>query len=418
MRRILLSVSVAIAITHCDYGEFTRDSKLVDSTQQSLVTPIANAPIMTKDGVPFFLIGAYDFPDRDIDLIEAGLIFDGGPNGSLAVNSTNNGNREMDAGALSELSQAGFNLVRTRLYNLDTIRLEMAHRYGIFLAPYSFEYQQTGPFDGSQTDWNHFTELQQDGGPLNQKIAELVAAPYRSNILLYENADEAAWNSGVNGRQDVASFGQALNYKNVVKRWDPQALFWYNEAASPAVSVALAQSWSTLSDAHSQDSYPVYGNPATFPNADLSSIGATVDTMVGATYGPIFTGPVFMVLEAQGANECCWNWNGAGAGGIGRRPNLTEIRFEAYSSIVHGAKGILWWGIDAIGRNSQIWSDVRQVAGELRDIEKPLATDAQSGLSLGFCPKSGGFANGAEGSYRIVDGYRYLIVANGTKFNQ
>ena len=56
--------------------------------------------------------------------------------------------------------------------------------------------------------------------------------------------------------------------------------------------------------------------------------------------GPGPAKPLMMVLQGQGRNMMASD----GPEIRGRNPNRIETRYVAYSSIVHGAKGIWWWG--------------------------------------------------------------------------
>jgi hypothetical protein len=48
-----------------------------------------------------------------------------------------------------------------------------------------------------------------------------------------------------------------------------------------------------------------------------------------------------------------------------RRPTLEENRFMAFQSVVHGARGILYWGVHYIEPDSLMWSHLKQVAREV-----------------------------------------------------
>jgi len=57
-------------------------------------------------------------------------------------------------------------------------------------------------------------------------------------------------------------------------------------------------------------------------------------------------------------------------GRVGRRPTPTENRFMAYTSVIHGADGIIWWGQSAmdISRSSALWESIKATAREIRKI--------------------------------------------------
>ncbi|HET9599870.1 MAG TPA: hypothetical protein VFP65_30120, partial [Anaeromyxobacteraceae bacterium] len=47
------------------------------------------------------------------------------------------------------------------------------------------------------------------------------------------------------------------------------------------------------------------------------------------------------------------------------RPDLAESRYMAYAAIIHGARGLLWWGTHTVPDGDPIWLDVAALAREL-----------------------------------------------------
>ena len=56
-----------------------------------------------------------------------------------------------------------------------------------------------------------------------------------------------------------------------------------------------------------------------------------------------------------------------------RYPTLAETRFMAYQAIVHGATGLVWWGLHTTPEGSGLWESIAAVAGELRGLAAELA---------------------------------------------
>lgn len=57
-------------------------------------------------------------------------------------------------------------------------------------------------------------------------------------------------------------------------------------------------------------------------------------------------------------------------------PTRDQLRFMAFQSIVHGANGLIWWGLHSTPATSRLWDDLAHVARELRDIDEALAAPA------------------------------------------
>ncbi|GEL69239.1 FG-GAP repeat domain-containing protein [Myxococcus virescens] len=400
-----------------------------------------DTPVFQKNGKPFFVIGVYDYPDYDADSY---------PNYGTTPTYHPGIAREKDAFALSELASAGINTVRTRMQHLGLTDLTRAEDYGVYYVPFAYNYEPE-PYGPGKIDWSHFTEFHVIGSPLDQKIAEIRHA---DSLLFYEHQDEAAWSReacilpGVNDPRPLdpdgcvihtqglllwPSYEAALNYKDFVRARDPHHLMWANEAVIPENhprNVGLARKWRLIADMWSQDTYPVYNhnwstNANTnypqepgipFPLIDQNAIGGALDRMK-ATYDAdgvapfVPAAPMFFVLEAQGFNECCWDWNGMP--GRGRRPEYEELRFQAYSAIIHGSRGIWWWGTDSIGSSSLLWDHIKRLASQLRDLEPALVANTIA-AGPGTWSVSAAFSAQVEGTLREVNGRRYLIVANKT----
>ena len=56
-----------------------------------------------------------------------------------------------------------------------------------------------------------------------------------------------------------------------------------------------------------------------------------------------------------------------------RYPTLTETKFMAYQAIVHGATGLLWWGLYRTPRESGLWESIAATARELKRFTAELA---------------------------------------------
>lgn len=65
-----------------------------------------------------------------------------------------------------------------------------------------------------------------------------------------------------------------------------------------------------------------------------------------------------------------------------RYPSPAETRFMAFQAIVHGAAGLLWWGLHTTPEGAGLWESIAAVARELTGLsrelaERPLRADVQ-----------------------------------------
>ena len=146
----------------------------------------------------------------------------------------------------------------------------------------------------------------------------------------------------------------------------------------------------TASHAYGMDTYPYVSEAS-----DLTGVAKNVDTCLAVTPSEQ---PVFAVLQGQAAGTY-------GGTPTGDRPPLVATRYMAYSAIIHGASGLLWWGTDWLEPDSQAWSDIKSVAREISAIQDVLAAGSENRLFSMESPELICLRKEHEGS-------TYLIVAN------
>jgi hypothetical protein len=56
------------------------------------------------------------------------------------------------------------------------------------------------------------------------------------------------------------------------------------------------------------------------------------------------------------------------------RPIWSDTRFMAYDAIIHGARGLVYWGINYVPVTSELWGDLRRLAGELSSLSSVLTS--------------------------------------------
>lgn len=126
-------------------------------------------------------------------------------------------------------------------------------------------------------------------------------------------------------------------------------------------------------DAFGTDVYPVPdgGGNNGWVNARIARSPSAVGVFTDRLRRAVAPHPIYMVLQGCGIGE--WNRN-AGREHVGRRPTLAESRLMAFQSIIHGARGILYWGTTYIEADSEFWGDLKRVAGEVAAFAPMLLT--------------------------------------------
>jgi hypothetical protein len=325
---------------------------------------------MSHRGVPFFPIGLYGSPT---------------PNGQAVVQySTNEANTR-------ELSAAGFNCYMIPAFNVNPSNLDHADRYGMKVIAGCNELPYRYINDPAQfADGSHF----------HQKI---MAIRSHRALFAYYGIDEPLGNY-MWGEYESYSYLQNLlvGARQFVETADPSHPLLLTEAPFSSLDGFAPQAparvfnkqgcidFSAGSHAYGMDVYPYYS-----ASSDLTPVAKNVDTCLAVTPS---TKPVFAVLQGQAPSEYSGTPTGA-------RPSLVATRYMAYSAIIHGANGLFWWGTDWIQPDSQLWTDIKSVAGEVSQIQDVLAAGSESrSFTLG--------SPSLIGVRKTYGAYNYLIVAN------
>lgn len=322
---------------------------------------------LSADGEPFFAIGAYALPEG------------------------------MDA---ADARGMGFNLLRGPA---DPAFLDEAHNEGL-KAWISF---------GSAMDFA--------SGSAADKRASIRRAVDRCADhpapLFWESMDEPAWTNKNPAQPRATPAGLAMGYE-YLKSLDPARPVYMNHA--PRNTVETLRAYGTAADIVCVDIYPIIpdGLPVTYaitpdgrhgdlPNQTPSCVGEFVDKMKKvARPGQ----PVFIVLQG-------FSWGVTVSGprreNFLRYPSRRETRFMAYNAIVHGAKGLMYWGLHHVPRDHAFVADLRSVLNEIADLSpawtrgEPLGTPA-----LRYRERGSTIAAGIETMARRLNGEITLIAAN------
>ncbi len=147
---------------------------------------------------------------------------------------------------------------------------------------------------------------------------------------------------------------------------DPVHPVWMNHA--PRNQVAQLARFNEAADIVGCDIYPVPESPhvrhSDLLDRTLASVGAYTRRMQQAAPGK----PVWMVLQGFGWGDIQPERPPEIREQL-RRPTLAETRFMAFDAIVHGARGILYWGTAYIEKDSTCWRDLLTVVKELDDLQ-------------------------------------------------
>lgn len=195
-------------------------------------------------------------------------------------------------------------------------------------------------------------------------------------LILWETEDEPTfvWKKP---REIRTSADKIIAARRLAQSLDPKRLFYLNQ--SPTNLVSTLRKYNDGTDVIATDVYPVIprgirdqyalwpdGQQGDFLNETISQVGQYTDKM-RAVAGP--AKPVFIVLQG-------FAWES-----IQKEPNpkmllyptVEQARFMAYQSIVHGANGILYWGLHLGPADNPAWRAARAVATELKAIAPELA---------------------------------------------
>jgi hypothetical protein len=160
----------------------------------------------------------------------------------------------------------------------------------------------------------------------------------------------------------------------LIRRMDPVRPVWINHA--PRNTIADLAYFNRAANIVGCDIYPVPEVPqnghSDLANRRISCVGDYTYRMQAAAPAK----PVWMVLQGFG-------WHDLREGSsqppeTGRRPTYDETRFMAYDAIVHGAKGILYWGTHSVEKPSPFWTDLTRVARELSQLHPILAAPRET----------------------------------------
>lgn len=164
---------------------------------------------------------------------------------------------------------------------------------------------------------------------------------------------------------ELTGYDAALlaRFVGILRGIDPRHRVWVN--FPPFATDEQVRSLGAMADILGFDIYPVReGDGSVLPNLALTEVGAL--TQKARDLAPP-AAEVWMILQAFGYSDL------PNEGGHGRRPTPQELRFMVYDALLHGARGITFFGShqlrNLIPLDEPVWDDgVRRATRELGQI--------------------------------------------------
>lgn len=242
----------------------------------------------------------------------------------------------------------------------------------------------------------------------------------RPEILFWETEDEPSfvWNKP----REVRVAPEIIrNTYRLIKSIDGARPVYLNH--SPTNLVSTLASYNPGGDLIATDVYPVIpqgirpqyalwpdGQQGDLLNTSLSQIGPYVDKMrqvAGPARGlwMVLQGFAWEMLREKDHNPKMVLY-----------PTLEQTRFMAYQAIVHGATGLLWWGLHRTPPSSGLWESIAATARELKSIGAELAARPRSvALRIDYHDTGHSLDRGIEWIAKPSAGGVLLIAVNADK---
>ncbi len=256
--------------------------------------------------------------------------------------------------ALREASGAGFNLIHR---NPDTAAYDEAWALGM-------------------KGWSSLGSLPEGAGAARAEGEKRIRGTIEllrghPGLLFWETEDEPTfvWKSPDKVR---VSSERILDTARFIRRHDPLHPLYLNH--SPTHLVSTLREYNLGADIVATDVYPVIaegtremyalwpdGKQGDLSDSTIGQVGRYADKM-RAVAGP--GRAVFMVLQAFAWEDLREKDRDASKVIY---PTRDQLRFMAWHSVVHGANGIVWWGLGYVPATSGLWDDLKVVVGELAD---------------------------------------------------
>ncbi len=221
--------------------------------------------------------------------------------------------------------------------------------------------------------FGHTLDLSEKTDTKKKRIQDLVKQySNHSQLLFWESVDEPAWTNKKHAIPRVRPEGLIEGYK-YLKSLDPDHPVYLNHA--PRNTVATLRRYNPACDIVCADIYPIIppglgemyaitpdGRHGDLPNQTPSCVGEYAGKMkqvAGAHKS------VFLVLQG-------FAWESLRGEDsdpeLIRYPTFHESRFMAYHAIVHGVRGLMYWGLHYVPSEHSFLQDLSKVLNEINDL--------------------------------------------------
>ena len=236
-------------------------------------------------------------------------------------------------------------------------------------------------------------------------------------LLFWESVDEPAWTDRRPAEARVKPEGLAAGYR-FLKSLDPHHPVYLNHA--PRNTVETLRMYNPAADIVCVDIYPIIppGLPQTYaitpdgrqgdlPNQTPSCVGEFVDKMKQVAES---RQAVFIVLQG-------FSWGTTVEGDrqkqFLRYPNYRESRFMAWNALIHGANGLMVWGLQLVPPGHPFLNDLSRVLQEVRALSPVILNhDSLPPPSLHYHERGSTIAAGIETLCRRSPDGLTLVAAN------
>lgn len=368
MKKRVLIITYLILL---DMVYFTSAAEEPLSKQKQKITLSNHAGFIIKDGKPLFPIGCYELPEDDAEL---------GRMAKAGINLVRCGNRsDLDRAASAGMS--GWIVVPMQQGSSDAVRKKIE---SVVTHPVLAVWEGPDEVVHNFTAWS--------GLYRTKKI-------YKSPDAWAKQSPEAVAYSEQQARQIIPRLHEAAELIRALDQNKHQ--IWINEAAKS--DLKFVRQYIGYIDITGCDIYPVKES-----SRDLVEVGEATERWkkVGRNEKP-----VWMVLQA-------FSWSELGDY-YGHKtvayPSFAESRFMAYDAVVHGARGILYWGSHYL-KSSEFRQSLYALTSELATLQTFLVTPEYSQAHLALVEfESDPSARGVRISVRRAGQDWIIIMVNEDK---
>jgi len=300
MNKRIFIITCLILLGPVYFTAATEKAPYKQERQADITTLSANQGFLTKDGRSLFPIACYELPKDDVEL---------GRMCRAGINLVRCGSRS-DLDRVAAAGMSGWIVVPMQEGSSDTVREKIE---SVVTHPALAIWEGPDEIVHNFTAWS--------GLYRTKKV-------YKSPDAWAEQSPEAVAYSEEQAKQIIPKLHEAIKLIRTLDQNKHQ--IWINEAANS--DLKFVRQYIDHIDITGCDIYPVKEG-----SRDLTVIGDATERWkkVGRNERP-----VWMVLQA-------FSWNELGDYYGHKKtayPSFADSRFMAYDAIVHGARGILYWG--------------------------------------------------------------------------